>query len=176
MSGQFIQSDWCRRFYLQQPGTKHHLLIQCTTGKGYFRVHKSTHARGNNVKIRFSSAEYAPVGVDRVLLICNPAGLSTCWRPFPHLLIFPLKPAAQADIYKGACNSYKKWDVSGTTQLTWMRNARRRNGVEKFSWQTNLQNLFENGKNNVFFFSLADFTAYHIQGQLGVLSNFISLL
>lgn len=115
--------------------------------KVYFRVHKSTHARANNVRIRFSSAEYAPATVDRVVLISNPAGLST----FPHLLIFPLNPAAQADIYKGAYNSYKKLDVSGTTQLTWMQNARRRNGVEKFSWQTNLQNLFENGKNNLFF-------------------------
>lgn len=31
-------------------------------------------------------------------------------------------------------------------------------------------------KTTFFFFSLADFTAYHIQGQLGVLSNFIPLL
>lgn len=95
---------------------------------------------------------------------------------FPHSLIFPLKLATHADIYEGAYNSCKKLDISGMIQLTWMRNACRRNGVEKFSWQTNLQNLFENGKNNLFFFPLADFTAYHIQGQLGVVSNFISLL
>lgn len=31
-------------------------------------------------------------------------------------------------------------------------------------------------KTTFFFLPLADFTAYHIQGQLGVVSNFISLL
>lgn len=74
---------------------------------------------------------------------------------FPHSLIFPLKLATHADIYEGAYNSCKKLDISGMIQLSWMQNARRRNGVEKFSRETNLQNLFENGKkNNLFFFFL----------------------
>lgn len=68
-------------------------------------VHKSMHARLNNVKFRFQSAVYT----DKYPIS---AGLSVWWWLFPHSLIFPLTPATHADIYK--YNSYKKSDASGT--------------------------------------------------------------